>query len=59
MDILCVVGHEKNAKLGIGRSSQGIEGYGGDPLWRCRPTLGCSANEEELAMYAGVLPVHH
>ena len=26
---------------------QGIEGYGGGPLWRQRPALGCSANEEE------------
>ena len=33
----------KNAKLGTGRSSQGIEGYGGGPLWRRRR----SANEEE------------
>ena len=29
----------KNAKLGTGRSSQG--------MWRRRPTLGCSTNEEE------------
>ena len=25
---------------------QGIEGYGVGPLWRQRPALGCSANEE-------------
>ena len=37
----------KNEKLGNGRSNQGIEIYGGDPLWRQRPALGCSANEEE------------
>jgi hypothetical protein len=30
-----------------GRKSQGIEGYGRGPLWRRRPTLGCSASEEE------------
>ena len=29
MDGLCIVGYKKNAKLGTGRSSQGIEGYGG------------------------------
>ena len=28
-------------------SSQGIEGYGRGPLWKRRPALGCSANEEE------------
>ena len=43
----CVLSDIKNARLGTGRSSQGIEGYGGDPLWRRRPALGCSANEEE------------
>ena len=26
---------------------RGIEGYGGDQLWRQRPALGCSTNEEE------------
>ena len=26
---------------------QGIEGYGGGPLWRRWPALGCSAKEEE------------
>ena len=30
----CVLsGKKKNSKLGTGRSSQGIEGYGGGPLW--------------------------
>ena len=43
----CVLSDIKNAKLGTGRSSQGIEGYGGGPLWRRSPALGCSANEEE------------
>jgi hypothetical protein len=33
--------------IGIGRSSQGIEGYGGGSLWRRMPALGYSANEEE------------
>ena len=47
MDGLCIVGHKKNAKLGMGWSSQGIEGYGGGPLWRRRPTQGCSAYEKE------------
>ena len=47
MDGLCFVRHEKIAKLGTGRSSQGIEGYGEGPLWRQSPTLGCSADEEE------------
>jgi hypothetical protein len=42
----CVLSGIKNAKLGTGRSIQGIEGYGGGPLWRRGPTLGCSANEE-------------
>ena len=28
----CVLSDIKNVKLGAGRSSQGIEGYGGDPL---------------------------
>ena len=32
---------------GTGRSSQGTDGYGGGPLWRQRPALGYSANEEE------------
>ena len=31
-----------------GRSSQGLERYGGSSLWRWRPALGCSANEEEV-----------
>ena len=43
----CVLTDIKNTKLGIGRSSQGIERYGGGPLWRQRSGLGCSANEEE------------
>ena len=43
----CAFSDIKNAKLGTGRSSQGIEGYGGDPLWRRRSALGCSDNEEE------------
>ena len=30
---MLLIGH-KNAKLGTGRSSRGIEGYGGGPLWR-------------------------
>ena len=47
MDGLCIVGHDKNAKLGSGKSSQGIKGYGGCPLWRRRPAFGCSAHEEE------------
>ena len=34
-------------RMQTGRSSQGIEGYEGGPLWRQRPTLGFSANEEE------------
>ena len=38
---------KKNARLRTGRSSQGILEYGGGPLWRQRPTLGCNANEEE------------
>ena len=33
----CVLSDIKNAKIGTGRSSQGIEGYGGGPLWRRRP----------------------
>ena len=37
----------KNPKLGTGRSSQGIEGCGGGPLWRRRLVFGCSAKEEE------------
>ena len=48
MDGLSIVGHKKNAKLGTGRSSQGIEGYGGGPLWRRRSALGCSAIEKKL-----------
>jgi len=43
----CVLSDIKNAKLGTGRSSQGIEGYGGGLLRTPRPALGCSANEEE------------
>ena len=43
----CILSDIKNAKLGTGRSSQEIEGYGGGPLWRRRAPLGCSANEEE------------
>ena len=46
--IACVLSDIKNAKLGIGRSSKEIEGYGGGPLWRRRPALCCSANEEEM-----------
>ena len=38
---------KKNAKLGTGRSTRGIEGYGRGPLWRRRLALGCSFNEEE------------
>ena len=34
MDELCIVGQKKNAKLGTGRRSQRVEGYGGGPLWR-------------------------
>ena len=45
--VLCIAGHKKHARLGTGRSGQGIKGCGGGPLWRQRPTLGCSANEEE------------
>ena len=36
----CVLSGIKNAILGTWRSSQGIEGYGGGPLWRQRPALG-------------------
>ena len=36
-----------SAKLGTGKTSQGIEGYGGAPLWTRRPALGCDANEGE------------
>ena len=43
----CVLSDIKNIKLGIGWSSQGIEGYGGGPLWRRRPALGCIADEKE------------
>ena len=43
----CVLSDIENTKLGTGRSSEGIEGYGGGPLWRRRPALGCSANDEE------------
>ena len=38
-------------RMKTGRSSQGIEGYGGGPVWRQRPALGCSANEEEKVLY--------
>ena len=41
MDGLCII-----RKLGSGRSSQGIEGYGGDPLLRRRSALGCTASDE-------------
>ena len=34
-----VLSEIKIAKLGTGRRSQGIEGYGGGPLWKRRPTL--------------------
>jgi hypothetical protein len=27
---------------------KGLEGYGEGPLWRRRPALGCSADEEEV-----------
>ena len=43
----CVLLDIKNAKLGIGRSSEGIEGYGEGPLWRRRPALSCGANDNE------------
>ena len=43
----CILLDIKNSKLGTGRSSQGVEGYEGGPLWRRRPALGYSANEEE------------
>ena len=36
--------------LGTGRSSCGIEGYGGGPLWR-RSALGCSTNEDDSLPY--------
>ena len=42
----CVLSDIKNVRLGIGRSSQGIEGYGGGPLWRLTPVFGYSANED-------------
>jgi hypothetical protein len=38
---------KRNANLGTGRSSQGIEGYERGPLRRRRPALGSRANEEE------------
>jgi hypothetical protein len=47
IDGLYIVGHKKDTKFGTGRHSQGIEGYEGGPLSRQRPTLGCSANEED------------
>ena len=47
MAVLCIVGHKKIAKFGTGRSSQETEGYGGGPLWRRRPALGCSVSEED------------
>ena len=53
--IVCVFSDIKNAKLGTGRSSQGIEGCGGAPLWRRRPALGCSANEECVMLLVTVL----
>ena len=43
----CVLSDIKNARLGTGRSSQRIERCGG-PLWRRRPVLDLSANEEEV-----------
>ena len=46
MDALRIVGHKK-LKLRTGRNNQGIEGYGGGPLWRRRPSLSWSANKEE------------
>ena len=47
----CELSDIKNVKLGTGRTSQGIEGYGGVPLWRRRPVLDCSANVEEEDIY--------
>ena len=41
----CISSDIINAKLGTGRSSQGIEGYGGGPLWRKMPEVGCNAND--------------
>ena len=44
----CVLSDIKqNARLGTGRSSQGIEGYGGGPLWKRKPALGCNVNDED------------
>ena len=42
----CVLLDIKHVNLGIGWSSQGIKGCGVGPLWRRRPALGCSAEEE-------------
>ena len=55
----CVLSDIKNAKLGTGRSIQGIEGYGGGPLWRRRAAFGCSANgdEEERKKIINHLPI--
>jgi hypothetical protein len=44
----CVLSDIKNAKLGTGRSSQWIEGYGGGPFWRRRPTLGVVPMEKKF-----------
>jgi hypothetical protein len=44
----CVLSDIQNAKLGTGRSSQRIEGNRGGPLWRRKPELGCSGNEDDI-----------
>ena len=42
-----------------GMSSQGIEGYGGGPLWRQRPTLCCNANVEEECHHSFTIYLYH